>query len=110
MDYLVSGKIVNNLIFDDEDIIRDLSLVSGVHYTNRKFYTALGLGLSKLKKDYFDSISITRNLTSAFGIELKTESAVSISQYFGLGFSYNYNINRIKDFQYIMLGVHITIP
>ena len=58
MDYLVSGKIVNNLIFDDEDIIRDLSLVSGVHYTNRKFYTALGLGLSKLKKDYFDSISI----------------------------------------------------
>ena len=109
MDYMVSGKFVDNLFLDDEDIIKDLSLVTGVHYTNRKFYTALGIGLSRIKKDYFDSFTLTHNLTSTYGIELKTEAAITINRYIGLGFSYHYNLNRLKDFQYIVLGVHITL-
>ena len=112
INYLLAGNIIlpHKPIFSSEnEVIQNLSLVTGVHHTNKYFYAAIGGGVSRLTGNYWDNKSVSYHSFKKFGLEFKTEMAFTFNKYTSYGFSYNYNVNSFKNFSYTMLTFHFNL-
>lgn len=112
LNYLIAGDILfsdSNIFGSERQVIRNLSLVTGIHYTNKYFYTAIGGGVSRLTGNYWDNKSVSYHSFKKFGLEVKTEMACTFNRYTSYGFSYNYNINSFKNFSNTMLVFHFNL-
>lgn len=73
------------------DELKNLSIVTGAHYSEKYFYGALGVGLGKSKGNYWDVPTKTQKGFQTYGLEIKVQTSVVFWKYIGLGLTCNYN-------------------
>lgn len=93
--------LLSPLVNDD---ISNFSVVTGGHYSSKWFYGALGVGLGSAKGNYWEYSKRSRYTFQTYGFEIKAQTSLVIWKYIGFGLSYQYNINRFKNFQSVMFG------
>ena len=84
--------------------MNNFSIVTGVHYSEKYFFGALGIGLGRSKIKDLDFFTGNESTVKTYGFEIKVQTSLVIWKYIGLGLTYNYNINRFKNFQSVMIG------
>ncbi len=84
--------------------VNNFSIVTGVHYSEKYFFGALGIGLGRSKIKDLDFFTGNESTVQTYGLEIKAQTSVIIWKYIGLGLIYNYNFNHIKNFHSIMFG------
>ena len=112
LNYMLAGDLLfpeSSIFGSESNIIQNLSLVTGVHHTNKYFYGAIGFGISRLKGNYWDSKLVAYNSFKVLGLEFKAETSLIINRYSSFGFSYNYNLNHRENLKYIMLDFHFNL-
>jgi hypothetical protein len=83
--------------------LRSFSFVSGGYYQNRYFLITGGAGIN-VSKIYVKNI----DTKSVLGLDFRGNLVVPIKRHFGLVFGFNYNLNKIKDFKSVLLGINYT--
>ncbi len=93
--------LLSPLVNDD---ISNFSVVTGGHYSSKWFYGALGVGIGSAKGNYWEYSKRSKYTFQTYGFEIKAQTSLVIWKYIGFGLSYQYNINRFKNFQSVMFG------
>jgi hypothetical protein len=92
---------------DNSPYVKNMSLVVGTYLNIKFFYTAIGVGPTNARGYSYDDNLNKGTKFNVVGLDTRAQMGMVLSKHFGLSMAYNYNINKIKSFQYILFSLNI---
>jgi hypothetical protein len=92
---------------DNSPYVKNMSLVAGTYLNIKFFYIAIGVGPTNARGYSYDDNLNKGTKFNVIGLDNRVQIGMILSRHIGFGINYNYNINRIKSFQYTLLSLNI---